>query len=485
MPGITLLGLGPGNPIHLTREAWEKLQSTSEIHLRTRQHPTVDGLPSHLVIHSFDHLYDASESFEEVYDQIIKEILTLGRREKGVIYAVPGDPFVAEATSPEISRQGHELGIPVRVINGLSFLEPVFATLGIDPLPHLLILDAIELTQKHIAAFPPDQPVLIAQIYSKLIAAEVKVTLNTVFPDEHPVVLVHSAGMPGVKVERIKLYEIDRSEEIGLTTVLYVPPLGEGTSFESFQELVARLRAPGGCPWDREQTYQSMRPHLLEEAYEVLTAVDTNDMNKMVEELGDLLLQIVMNIQIASEEGDFKMTDVIQGIGNKLIRRHPHVFGDLEIPDVQGVLRNWEKIKSAERGETGRHEGVMDGVPITLPALSQAQEYQERAARVGFDWKVMDGVWEKVIEEIGELKEVKNDAQFSAELGDLIFSLVNLARWKKMDAEIAMREANARFRRRFSAMENWAIMEGKELSQMNAEELDRLWEKVKDDETIT
>ncbi len=268
MPGITLLGLGPGNPIHLTREAWETLQASREIYLRTRQHPTVDGLPSHLVIHSFDHLYEASESFEEVYAQIIKEILALGRREEGVIYAVPGDPFVAEATSPEISRQGHELGIPVRVINGLSFLEPVFATLDIDPLPHLLILDAIEISQNHIAAFPPDQPVLIAQIYSKLIAAEVKVTLNTVFPDEHPVVLVHGAGMPDETVERVKLYEIDRSEDIGLTTVLYVPPLGEGTSFESFQELVARLRAPGGCPWDREQTYQSMRPHLLEEAYE-------------------------------------------------------------------------------------------------------------------------------------------------------------------------------------------------------------------------
>ena len=479
MPGITLLGLGPGNPFQLTREAWEILLNAGEIHLRTRQHPTVAGLPGNLHVHSFDQLYETSESFEDVYTRIIEQVLELGRREQGVIYAVPGDPFVAEATTPEITRQAHEQGIPIRIVNGLSFLEPVFTLLGIDPLPHLLILDAIELSQKHFAAFPPDMPVLIAQIYSKMIAAEVKMTLNTVYPDEHPVTLVHSAGMPEQSVEKIPLFKIDRSEKIGLTSVLYLPPLGDGISFEAFQEIVARLRAPDGCPWDIEQTNQSMRPHLLEESYEVLAALDSGDPAKMVEEFGDLLLQIVMNAQIASEAGDFTMTDVIKGIREKIIRRHPHVFGDLEVKDVQGVLRNWERIKAVERGETEKKEGLLDGVPLALPALSQAQEYQDRAARVGFDWNNIDGVLEKITEEICELQAAKNEHQITSELGDLFFSLVNLARWKKIDSETALREANMRFRHRMMLMEKSAQAEGKELSSMSLEELERLWEEAK------
>jgi tetrapyrrole methylase family protein/MazG family protein len=479
MSGITILGLGPGNPFQLTREAWEILLNAREIHLRTRQHPTVAGLPAHLQVNSFDFLYETSESFEDVYARIIEQVLDLGRREQGVIYAVPGDPFVAEATSPEIARQALEQGMNIRVVNGLSFLEPVFTLLGIDPLPHLLILDAIELSQKHIAAFPSDMPVLVAQIYSKLIAAEVKTTLNTVYPDEHPVFLVHTAGMPDQVVEKIPLYEIDRSDKTGLTTVLYLPPLAEGISFEAFQEVVAHLRAPDGCPWDREQTTQSMRPHLLEEAYEVLAAVDSGDSQKIVEEFGDLLLQIVMNVQIASEAGDYSMTDVIKGIKEKIIRRHPHVFGDLEVKDVKGVLQNWENIKAEEREEIGKNEGLLDGVPLTLPALSQAQEYQDRVARVGFDWNSLDGVLEKIGEEIRELREAKTEDQVTSELGDLFFSLVNLARWKTIDSETALREANLRFRRRWSLMEKSAQAAGKDLSGMSLDDLEDLWQRAK------
>ncbi len=479
MPGITLLGLGPGNPNQLTREAWEILQTISEIYLRTSQHPTVAGLPGHLQIHSFDTLYETSETFEDVYDRIIKQVLDLGRREQGVTYAVPGDPFVAEATTSGIARLAREQGIKIRVVNGLSFLEPVFTSLGIDPLPHLLILDAIELSQQHFSAFPPDLPVLVAQIYSKMIAAEVKVTLNTVYPDEHPVVLVHSAGTPDEVVEYIPLYEIDRSDKTGLTSVLFIPPLAEGVSFESFQEIVARLRAPGGCPWDREQTNQTMRPHLLEEAYEVLSALDSGQPSKMVEEFGDLLLQIVMNVQIANEAGDFSMADVIKGIRDKIIRRHPHVFGNLEVEDVKGVLHNWEKLKAEERGELGDKKGLLDGVPLALPALTQAQEYQDRAGRVGFDWNVIDGVLEKIREEMGELQAAEDEEQVSNELGDLFFSLVNFARWKKVDSETALREANGRFRQRLTFMERNAHAAGKELSGMSIDELESLWQRAK------
>lgn len=480
MPGITLLGLGPGNPTLLTRRAWDVLSSADEVHVRTRQHPTVNSLPPSVKVFSFDHLYENSETFEEVYAAIVEKVLQLGQRPQGVIYAVPGDPFVAEATSPEIARRARTSNLRLEIVNGVSFLEPVFAALGLDPYPRLSLVDALELGQTHTANFPPDVPVLVAQIYSQIVAAEVKTTLNTVYPDQHPVRLVHAAGTEDEVIEEIPLYEIDRSGKIGLLTALYVPPLPVGTSFEAFQEIVAALRAPDGCPWDREQTHQSLRPHLLEESYEALAALDSGDPAKMAEEFGDLLLQIVLNAQIASEEGDFGMADVLKGIHDKIIRRHPHVFGEVQLDGVQGVLKNWEKLKEVERADNGEQDkGLLDGVPLALPALTQAQEYQDRVARVGFDWPDIGGVLEKIVEEIQEIRQAADAQELAAELGDLLFALVNLARWKKVDAESALRGANMRFKQRFAHIEAGAKRLGRKLSDMNLAEMEALWQEAK------
>lgn len=480
MIGITLLGLGPGDPSKLTREAWDVLATAKEVWLRTNQHPTTTGFPATLIIHSFDELYENGDSFEEVYSDIVEKVLELGQAPEGVIYAVPGDPFVAEATCPEIARRAHAQGLPLKIVSGISFLEPVFAALGLDPYPNLVLMDALELSQEHVPPFPPDMPVLVAQIYSRLVAAEVKMTLTTVYPDEQPVYLVHAAGTENETIEQIPLYEIDRSESIGLLTVLYVPPLGEGTSFEAFQEIVAHLRAPDGCPWDREQTHDTLRTHLMGEAYEALAAMDSGDPLKMAEEFGDLLLQIVLNTQIASEEEEFSMADVLKGIYEKIIRRHPHVFGDVTLNSVQGVLINWEKLKADERAQSNEPEkGLLDGVPLALPALSQAQEYQDRAAHVGFDWKEVGGVLDKIGEEIQEVREVTNEEQLIEELGDLFFSLVNLARWKKVDAESALRGTNIRFKKRFAHVEQGAKAQGRKLSEMSIDEMEGLWQEAK------
>jgi tetrapyrrole methylase family protein/MazG family protein len=482
MPGITLLGLGPGNPSQLTREAWEALSAAPEIWLRTREHPTCRALPSAIPLYSFDDLYEKGVEFEAVYAAIVEKILELGARSQGVLYAVPGDPFTAEATCPEIARRAQQAGLPLRVVPGLSFLEPTFAALGLDPFPRLTLLDALELGQAHMPAFPPDSPALIAQLYSRLVAAEVKMTLNAVYPDDHPVRLVHAAGTADQRVEDLSLFEIDRSDQIGLLTALYVPPLGEGTSLEAFQEVIARLRAPDGCPWDREQTHSSLRANLLEESYEVLEAMDSLEPAKMAEEFGDLLMQIVLNAQIGSEEGEFAMTDVLKGIHDKIIRRHPHVFGDVTLEGVQGVLQNWEKLKETERRSSGRAEkSLLDGVPQALPALTQAQQYQERAARVGFDWPEVGGVLEKIAEEIQEVRQAEDDEQLAAEMGDVFFSLVNLARWKKVDAEAALRGTNQRFKHRFAHIESSARAQGRQLSNLKLEEMEALWQEAKAD----
>ena len=480
MPGVMLLGLGPGNPDQLTREAWNVLSSADEIWLRTRQHPTVNALPSTLNLHSFDELYENGETFDRVYDTIVEKVLELGRRPQGVIYAVPGHPFVAETTCLKIARIARGEGLPVAIVEGLSFLEPTFSALGRDAYPRLTLFDAMELSMAHVPGFPPNMPVLVAQLYSRLVASEVKMTLNTTYPDEHPVRLVHAAGTTDELVEELKLYEIDRSKHTGMLTSLYVTPLGGGTSFEAFQEIVAHLRAPDGCPWDREQTHQSLRTHLLEETYEALSAIDDEDVSGMQEEFGDLLLQIVLHAQIANEEGEFSINSLIKNIHDKILRRHPHVFGDLALDDVKGVLQNWEKLKEAERKDNGKKEnGLLDGVPRALPALTQAQEYQDRAARVGFDWPVVDGVLDKVVEEIQEIKSATNETELAEEIGDLFFVLVNLARWKKIDAESALRETNLKFKHRFAYIERGAKEQEHSLSDMTLEEMDALWQEAK------
>jgi tetrapyrrole methylase family protein / MazG family protein len=482
--GIVLLGLGPGDPAQLTREAWEWLQRIPEVYVRTRQHPTVGGFPQGLQVLSFDETYEQGERFEEVYAQIIERVLALGQRPQGVTYAVPGHPFVAEATCPEIARRAKEAGIPLRVIEGLSFLEPTYTALGVDPFPRMALVDALELAGLHTPPFPPDHPALVGQIYSREVASDVKLTLNAIYPDTHPVRLVHAAGTAQQLVEDLQLYEIDRSQHTGLLTTLYVPPLAADASLESFQEVVAHLRAPDGCPWDREQTQESMGPSLLEETYEAVSALEAGDYDGYREELGDLLLILLMASQIASEEGDFNFNQVVQGINRKIVRRHPHVFGDVQVDGSAGVLRNWESLKEAERKEKGKNtgekpKGLLDNLPKVLPALMQAQEYQDRAANVGFDWKEIQGVIEKYAEELAEIAAAETAEEKENELGDLLFATVNLVRWHKADAETVLRKANQRFRQRFAHIEESARAQQRPLTDLSLDEMEALWQEAK------
>ena len=480
MAGITLIGLGPGDIGQVTRAAWEVLAAADEIWLRTGQHPVVAQLPRQDALHTFDYLYEEKESFEDVYAAIVDDIMQRSRRPQGVVYAVPGDPFIAEATGPEIARRARAEGIPLKIISGVSFIEPIFAALGIDPYPRTALVDALLLAEGHVPPFPPSSPALIAQVYSRMVASNVKLTLSAVYPDEHPVQLIHAAGTADERIENLPLYEIDRSPHIGLLTALYVPPLAEGTACEDFFEIVTHLRAPNGCPWDKKQTHQTLRDNLLEETYEVLDALDADDADKMREEFGDLLLQIVLHAVIASDYGEFTLPDVIKGIHDKIVRRHPHVFGDVQLQGTDEVLQNWEKLKQAERAARGEQEkSLLDGVSRALPALAQAQKYQARAARVGFDWPVIDEVLDKLAEELDEVREAEGSTELASELGDVLFVLVNFCRWKGIDAESALREANARFYQRFSHIEACARQQGRALSDMSLDEMEACWQEAK------
>ncbi|NDJ86823.1 MAG: nucleoside triphosphate pyrophosphohydrolase [Chloroflexi bacterium] len=480
MAKITILGLGPGRREHLTLEAWQILSTADEVYLRTHHHPLIDALPGQPTYHSFDDLYDAAVDFESLYEAVTSRIIALGQRPQGVIYAVPGHPMIGEQTTRLIHQQAKSKAIPVEIIAGLSFIEPAVTALGIDGMEGLQIFDATDIAQRYHPPLSPDGPALIAQLYSQPVASDVKLTLMNQYPDDYGVTLVHAAGTADEVIEHLPLYEIDRSSQIAHLTTLYVPPMDQPASFMAFQDVMAHLRAPEGCPWDREQTHQSLRSGLLEETYEVLEALDADDPQLLKEELGDLLLHILFHSQIAVEDGEFYFTEVIQHIVAKLIRRHPHVWGETTVEGARHVEQNWEAIKAAEQQEKaakGLHarKSQLDGVPRGLPALLQALRLQERAAGVGFDWSEIGPVIAKVREELTEVEETP----VSDEFGDLFFAIVNWARWHNIDPESALRETNARFRRRFEYIEARARANGHSMKEMTLAEMDALWDAAK------
>ena len=248
------------------------------------------------------------------------------------------------------------------------------------------------------------------------------------------------------------------------------------SQFATLIDIIARLRSPDGCPWDRKQTHASMRENLLEECYEVLEALDRGDSAKLCEELGDLLMQVVMHAQIAAESGEFELGDVIKSISAKLIRRHPHVFGSLKVKNADEVLLNWEALKKRERA---KDTSMLDNVPRHMPALAYSQELQRRVARVGFDWEDLDGVIDKLAEEVGEFRRSESEEEKEAEFGDLLFTLANIARRLGISLEAALRQANRRFYQRFSYMEKVCRERGANFAELSFEEQNALWEEAK------
>jgi len=267
----------------------------------------------------------------------------------------------------------------------------------------------------------------------------------------------------------LSMKELDRYNTDAMGETLEDPD-----SFDTLVAIIARLRSPDGCPWDREQTHSSIKGNLLEEAYEVLEAIDEGEMAKLCEELGDLLMQIVLHAQMASEDKDFELGDVIRSISTKLIHRHPHVFGDAEAKDAQQVIANWELLK--------REEGkgsLLSGLPKEMPALAYSQAMGRRVARVGFDWEDVAGVIEKLAEEVAEFSEATEHRNVVREFGDLLFTLASIARKLDIDLEAALRGANERFYRRFSYMEEVCQKRGISFSSLSLEEQDALWEEAK------
>jgi tetrapyrrole methylase family protein/MazG family protein len=475
-PLVRVVGIGPGPVGLVTVETMEILERAGEVLLRTELHPCVRDLKGMGVrFRSLDEHYRKGGTVEEVYSSMVREVVKEARRRGEVVYATPGHPLVAERTVQLLLRENVE----VRIHCAVSFLDAVFRELGKDPVEGFLLLDGQVLPEKGYHALDPRTDALICQVDSRLLASEVKAVLLEVYPPGHPVTVITAAGGEDAKVEKVPLEEMDRKDRFGHLVSLFVPalPPDEVFDFRRLVEVVATLRGPGGCPWDRKQTHESLAGHMVEEAHEAVEAIQRGDWHHLSEELGDLLLQVILHAQLAAEAGTFDIRDTLRSIIEKLVRRHPHVFGEAKVDTAEEVIARWERIKAEEKGEPSLLDGVAEG----LPSLIYAYKVQSRAARVGFDWGAGKDVVPKLREEVEELEKALSgrEGDLEEELGDLLFTLVNLCRHFKADPEVALRKAARKFARRFREMERVCREKGMRMEEMTLEELDRLWEASK------
>jgi tetrapyrrole methylase family protein / MazG family protein len=481
---IEILGLGAGDLEQLPVGVYKKLLNAGTLFLRTKEHPVVLDLEKEgLTYTSFDSTYEKHDQFEQVYEEIAQTLLQKADRET-VVYAVPGHPLVAERTVQLLLDYGPKQGVEISIGGGQSFIDALFTSVKIDPIEGFQLLDG---TSLHKAQLQIDQHMIISQVYDQFIASNVKLTLMEKLPDDYQVFIVTAAGSSQEIIEKVPLYELDRNVSINNLTSVYVPPVQEEQillkNFSKLREIIAELRSPTGCPWDREQTHESLKKYLIEETYEVIDAINNGDIDHLIEELGDVLLQVMLHAQIGEDDGYFSIDDIIEGLSAKMIRRHPHVFGNVQADNAEEVVRNWQEIKQLEKGET-TPSSLLEGVSKSLPNLLRAFELQKKAAKVGFDWQEITPALEKVREELEEFVNELDGTEegmvrAKGEFGDLIFAFVNVARFLKIHPEEALFETNEKFTRRFQFVESKVKESGRTFEEHTLEQLDKYWDEAK------
>ncbi len=478
---VVIVGLGPGPRNTVTQATLEAIERIKVQFVRTKRHPTADLMPKAT---SFDSLYDTLPTFEDVYGAITEAVVVAALKHGEVLYAVPGSPLILESSVAQLRADSR---VDVQVLPALSFLDLAWEALGIDP-----VNAGVRLIDGHrfaLEASGERGPLLVAQVHADWVLSDVKLSHESANGNE-PVVLLHHLGLPDQRVEHTTWQELDRVLPADHLTTLYIAQMAEPVSGElaRLHQLARTLREQ--CPWDREQTHDSLIKHLIEETYEVVDAIEALDADDpatdeaFIEELGDLLYQVEFHATIAEQQGRFSMADVARSIHDKLVRRHPHVFGDVVANSANDVVQTWDEVKRSEKKSAdGAASSTFTGVAKSGPSLQYATKIQKRAADVGFDWPNADGAFEKIVEESAEIRQavaLNSDPEtVRMELGDLLFSVVNLSRHLGHDAEQALRGASDKFRHRFEQVEQLALSRDIDLAKAPLEQLDALWDEVK------
>lgn len=491
MSCIDIVGLGPGNPGQITLETLKLLKNPNQNFFRTEIHPVMDFIREEEISYeSFDAFYETEDSFEDVYEKIVDKLIMVAKTGQDIVYAVPGNPLFGEKTVEELIKVAKIEGVNYHISPGVSFVDVTMNALEEDPIHGIKIMDAFDFKQ----SLPdPMTAVLITQVYDKHMASELKLGLMEIYDPAKKVVLLINSGIPGAEIiKEICLYELDRIDEINHLTSLYIPTEKDGyLGFNGTIAMMKTLRSEEGCAWDRIQTHESLKNYLLEESYEVIEAIDNEDWENLAEELGDLLFQIIFHSEIGSEKSRFTMNNVIKGINQKMIRRHPHVFLDKADFDPLRVETNWDAIKRLEKSDSShlieietQHQisREMKHIPKAMPALMEAYKVQKKASKVGFDWGDALPAMDKIVEETAELWEAmraEHSENIEEELGDLLFSVVNVARLLRIQPEMSLKKATQKFINRFETMEKIGNQEKKSLNDYTLDQLDAIWNRAK------
>jgi len=476
---IKIVGLGPGSDDAITTQTLREIEIAKHRFIRTTRHPS-----AHLVKNatSFDDEYEKHDKFEDVYQAIADKLIAAAKQHQEILYVVPGSPLVLEHTVQLLIQNK---SVTTTILPAMSFLDVVWSTLQIDPVDAgVRMIDGHRFAE---LAAGQTGPLLVAQCHANWVMSNIKLAHESASGDE-TVVILHHLGLDDQKIVHTTWQNLDREIEPDHLTSIYIPKLAEPIAGEmaKLHNLARTLREQ--CPWDEKQTHDSLVRYLIEETYEVVDAIselDPNDQStdeKFIEELGDLLYQVEFHTTIAEQQGRFSIADVARSIHDKLVRRHPHVFGDVQAENADAVVTNWDAIKQQERGEV-TDKSVFDGVANSSPSLMYSTKLQKRAAEFGVDWPDSNGASDKIAEELGELRkavETKQDAsEIALELGDVLFSVVNLSRHLGVDAETALRSAADKFRSRFERVVALAEQRNLDLTKCSLTQLDELWEIAK------
>lgn len=480
---LIIAGLGPGPREYLTLGSFDIIKNSKKVLARTEKHDTVKFLKDkNINVETLDFMYSESEDFNVLNSKIAEYILGLIKKYNEVVYCVPGNGINFDASVMETVKLCRNENIEVSVCPGISQEDMASQALKPHMTGRYTFMCASDYTD-----FRPDprMSLFITELDSRILSSELKLKLLEHYPDNLNITVIYVNEKQKTCIKDIELYMLDRLDHYDQTMTVYIPPVDimslNNFDFTHLNQIMGILRGEGGCPWDREQTHESLKQYLIEETYEVIEAINMKSPEKMIEELGDVLFQVVFHAKIAEEHGEFNIDDITTSICRKMIDRHTHIFGNDKAETSDEVLKNWEAIKKKEKGFKS-YTQVLKDIPPILPALMRSYKVQQKASNVGFDWDNAEDAFQKVYEEIDELKyEIScNDKKLiENELGDLIFSIVNVARFYKIQPEIALNGTTEKFINRFKFMEQSANERGQDLKKMTIDQMNELWNESK------
>lgn len=475
MSTIQIIGLGAGNTDDLTVRAYKALSEKIPTFARTDRHPIVDELRKNMDIESFDDYFEKYDTFDEIYEKMTLKLIELSKQYGKITYCTAGSPYYGDIVTKKLINE-YKSEINTIIIDGMSFLDKCLKLSGYADYNNITVLDCLEADE---FSFDVNSFNIITQVYDLEIASQLKIKLMEIYPEGVNTLIVNVLEE---NVKDVPLFMIDQEKNYGFSTYFCILPIeiskNRVYNINNLLRIVKVLRGPDGCPWDKKQTHHSIRQHVIEEAYEVVDAIDNYDIDNLVEELGDLLFQVVFHAELGSEEGYFNFSDVVTNLCKKMYFRHPHVFGDVKADNAEDALISWENSKLKEKNLTTYTDNLKN-VPKALSTLSRSYKIQKRAAEVGFDWPDAEGAVLKIKEELLEfIEEYNNDniENMEEEFGDLLFALVNFARFKRINPDIALNKTINKFIDRFEYIEKNST---KDLKQMTLKEMDELWEESK------